>query len=338
VFPELQNDPALELGQHLIDLLASTRNIAFEEEDAAVKKALAQVYDAKGDTGKAARTLEKINLENAARVVSPDEKAEVYVQIAEYWFQEDDHVNAEKYLNKAAHIIHEVKDRELRNKYKVFHANIMDTKRRFLVAAYSYYDLSNQEGMDQAQVTALLTGALQCAILAPAGPQKARILTILHKDLRCHSLEHFELLDKMYVGKIIKKPDVQAFEDALQAHQKVVSADGFTVLGKALIEHNIEVISKIYSNISFQELGRFLEIPSQQAEGIIAQMVSENRIKASLDQRAQIIEFLSSTSGDQAMHKYNSQVYNVCNDVTYLIQEVLKKHPDLQKYDTHMIQ
>jgi hypothetical protein len=37
-------------------------------------------------------------------------------------------------------------------------------------------------------------------------------------------------------------------------------------LGKALIEHNIEVISKIYQNISFEELGRFLEIPTAQAE------------------------------------------------------------------------
>jgi COP9 signalosome complex subunit 4 len=56
----------------------------------------------------------------------------------------------------------------------------------------------------------------------------------------------------------------------LQPHQKVVSSEGFSVLGKALIEHNIEVISKIYSNISFEELGRFLEIPVSQAEGIIA--------------------------------------------------------------------
>ena len=55
------------------------------------------------------------------------------------------------------------------------------------------------------------------------------------------------------------------------------------MLDKALIEHNIEVISKIYKNISFDELGRFLEINPTQSESIIAQMVSENRIKATLD-------------------------------------------------------
>jgi COP9 signalosome complex subunit 4 len=131
----------------------------------------------------------------------------------------------------------------------------------------------------------------------------------LYKDIRSSKLEHFELLDKMYLGKIIKKPDVKAFEDSLQDHQRTVSQEGFSVLGKALIEHNIEVISKIYQNISFEELGRFLEIPAPQAEQIIATMVSENRIKAILDQKARIVEFLSQNTNDSKslnMHTYNS--------------------------------
>ena len=62
-----------------------------------------------------------------------------------------------------------------------------------------------------------------------------------------------------------------------------MSQEGYSVLDKALIEHNIEVISKIYKNISFEELGRFLEINPAEAEQIIAQMVIENRIQATLD-------------------------------------------------------
>jgi len=112
--------------------------------------------------------------------------------------------------------------------------------------------------------------SLTCALLAPAGQQKARILSTIHKDIRSSKLGHYELLDKFFLGKIIKRPDVREFEESLAAHQKVVSTEGFSVLGKALLEHNIEVISKIYSNISFDELGRFLEIPSAQAEQIIA--------------------------------------------------------------------
>jgi COP9 signalosome complex subunit 4 len=92
----------------------------------------------------------------------------------------------------------------------------------------------------------------------------------VHKDVRSQKLEHFDILDKMFMGRVIKKPDVKSFDDSLQVHQKTVSQEGYSVLGKALIEHNIEVISKIYKNISFDELGRFLEIDPTQAESIIA--------------------------------------------------------------------
>ena len=73
-------------------------------------------------------------------------------------------------------------------------------------------------------------------------------------------MEHYDILEKMFLGRVIKKPDVKAFEESLQVHQKVIGQDKYSVLDKALIEHNIEVISRIYKNISFEELGRFLEI------------------------------------------------------------------------------
>jgi COP9 signalosome complex subunit 4 len=105
---------------------------------------VAEIHAAKKDFDRAAKILEKINLENAHRNVEVDEKAQIYVTIAEYWFQDDgDAVNAEKFISKAAHIMHLVKNQELQLRYKVCHARIMDSKRRFLVAAQSYYDLSN---------------------------------------------------------------------------------------------------------------------------------------------------------------------------------------------------
>ena len=81
-------------------------------------------------------------MENANRQVSETEKADVYVSIAEYWFEDEDAVNAEKFINKAAHIIHLVKDQAINLRYKVCHSKIMDSKRKFIVASHAYYDLS----------------------------------------------------------------------------------------------------------------------------------------------------------------------------------------------------
>lgn len=72
--------------------------------------------------------------------------------------------------------------------------------------------------------------ALTCAVLAPAGAMKARIVTVLMKDERSKKLEHFNILQSMFIGKIIKQGDVAAFEETLQPHQKTVSSDGYSVL------------------------------------------------------------------------------------------------------------
>ena len=87
-------------------------------------------------------------MENTNRPVLEDEKVEVYIQIAEYWFADEDAVNAEKFINKAAHFVHLVKDPSLIIRYKVCHSRIMDSKRKFIIAAAAYYDLSQQDGVD----------------------------------------------------------------------------------------------------------------------------------------------------------------------------------------------
>lgn len=41
---------------------------------------------------------------------------------------------------------------------------------------------------------------------------------------------------------------------------------GSTILDRAVIEHNLLSASKLYNNISFDELGTLLEIPARKVE------------------------------------------------------------------------
>ena len=148
---------------------------------------------------------------------------------------------------------------------------------------------------DQVQ---LLKAAITCAILQPAGDSKYRSMSVLHKDERSKSIDpHFTVLDKLFMGHIIKWAQVRDFEnDHLEDHQKAVDANGQTVLQRALLEHNILVLSKIYLNISFEQIGKFLDISGDRAEAIISDMVTENRIKAQLDQLTRSVDFMVQVS------------------------------------------
>ena len=99
------------------------------------------------------------------------------------------------------------------------------------------------------------------------------MLAILTSDERAKSNQFYDLLNKMFVGVIVRPDDVVEFKNSLEEWQNVTMGDGYSVLDKALIEHNILMISKIYMNIRFEEIGKFLGITADQAEDIIASMV-----------------------------------------------------------------
>ena len=103
-------------------------------------------------------------------------------------------MNAEIFINKAAHIIHLVEDLTTVIKYKFCHSRVLDSKRKFELASYAYYGLSVQEGVSAEDLETLLNMAITCAMLSPAGPMKARIITVLMKDERSKRLEHFGIL------------------------------------------------------------------------------------------------------------------------------------------------
>jgi COP9 signalosome complex subunit 4 len=67
----------------------------------------------------------------------------------------------------------------------------------------------------------------------------------------------------VYLERILRKPEVDAFAEELKPHQKALLPDNSTVLDRAMIEHNLLSASKLYTNISFEELGALLGIGPQ---------------------------------------------------------------------------
>jgi hypothetical protein len=68
---------------------------------------------------------------------------------------------------------------------------------------------------------------------------------------------------------------------------------GSTILERAVIEHNLLSASKLYNNITFEELGALLEIPPMKAEKIASQMITEGRMNGYIDQIDSIVHFES---------------------------------------------
>jgi COP9 signalosome complex subunit 4 len=318
---KLKNVELKELALHTLEKLRG-RVVSFEEEDFVMRELLSEVFQAEGDWNEAAKCLACINLEAGTRCRTPLQKAEKYVKIAELYLEDEDPVAANTFCARAAMVMHEVEDLPLNLRFKVCHARIMDSQRKFLEAASKYCDLSQQTMSGQVMeedLLVLLKCAVTCAILAPAGPQRSRILALLCKDERIRSVEHNEILQKMFLERLIRGTEVQKFEQSLMPHQKATLADGQTVLEKAVLQHNVLAASRVYKNMRLPDLGQLLEVPPDRAEKIAAKMIAERRLDGYIDQQGGMIHFQGS---GENLEQWDRHIRNVCNQVNSVLTKI----------------
>ncbi len=158
---------------------------------------------------------------------------------------------------------------------------------------------------------------MTCAILAPAGPNRSRVLAALCRDERTAELPSFNILLKMFHDRILRPNEIKEFEGTLKPHQlakiSISSNDRLasavadddqandatistrkgpaTVLDRAVMEHNLLASSKIYNNITFRGLGALLDLTPGAAETMARRMIEQRRLKGSIDQVEKLISF-----------------------------------------------
>jgi len=310
-----------EIGHYTLEKI-QPRVVAFEEQVSIIRMQLARIYEAEENWREAAKILVAIPLDSGQRFLSAESKVEIYVKIARLYLEDEESVQAESYINRAAELIHQVEDQSLKLAYKACFARILDYKRNFLKAAMHYYELSQIVG-EQERPQALQL-AVTCAILAKAGPQRSRQLATLYKDERSSKLPIYPILEKMYLERVLRKSEVEKFAQVLKPHQMALLSDGSTVLDRAVMEHNLLSASKLYNNITFAELGSLLEISAERAEKVAARMMSEERMKGSIDQIDQLIHF---ENAGESIVVWDNHIEGICHHVNHILELIAVKYP-----------
>merc|ERR1712179_599210 len=300
------------------------RVISFEEQVAAIRQHLAGIYERETNWREAANVLVGIPLETAQKQYSNDYKLETYLKIARLYLEDEDPVQAEAYINRASLLQAESKNEDLQIIYKVCQGRVLDYKRKFIEAASRYNELSYKTAIHDSERITALKNATICTILAAAGQQRSRMLATLYKDERCQQLSCFNILEKMYLDRLIKRTELTEFETLLQAHQKALTADGSTILEHAVIEHNLLAASKLYNNITFEGLGALLEIAPNKAERIASRMITEERMNGHIDQIDSVVHFETR----QMLDTWDKQIQSLCFQVNTVIDKITTKEPE----------
>ncbi|KAH3864035.1 hypothetical protein DPMN_027047 [Dreissena polymorpha] len=300
------------------------RVISFEEQVSDIRQHLADIYEREGSWKEAANILVGIPMETGQRQYKPEYKLETYLKIARLYLEDSDPVQAEAYINRASLLQTDSQNLELQIHYKACYARVLDFRRKFIEAAVRYNELSYKSVVAEEERITALKNALICTVLASAGQQRSRMLATLFKDERCVKLPAYNILEKMYLDRIIRSSELEEFAALLQSHQKAVTADGSTILDRAVIEHNLLSASKLYNNIAFSELGALLEIPPAKAEKIASQMITEGRMNGYIDQIDSIVHF----ECREALPTWDKQIQGLCFQVNSIIEKITATEPE----------
>jgi len=294
------------------------RVFSFVEQVASIRQHLAQIYERNENWREAANVLVGIPLETGQKQYTVDYKLETYLKIARLYLEDGDPVQAEAFINRASLLQAETKSEELHVLYKVCYARVLDYRRKFIEAAQRYNELSYRTIVDEGERMNALKNALICTVLASAGQQRSRMLATLFKDERCQHLPAYAILEKMYLDRIIRRSELEEFEALLQLHQKASTLDGSSILDRAVFEHNLLSASKLYNNITFEELGALLEIQPSKAERIASQMITEERLSGYIDQIDGIVHFETR----EVLPLWDKQIRSLCYQVNKIIEKV----------------
>ncbi|KAL4744164.1 signalosome subunit 4 [Aspergillus similis] len=330
---KLTSETQIKVAQHTVNLLQS-RSASIEEQDAQIREILADAYEAEEEYIAAAKALQGIHIDSSQRLVSDSAKVKLWIRIVRLYLEEDDTTSAEAFLNKIKNLPSKIEDHELKLHFRLSQARIQDARRRFLDASQEYFAVSLAAGVDESDRLQALAAAIRCAVLAPAGPQRSRTLATLYKDDRATSIEEFGILEKMFLDRLLTPEEVAAFAQRLAPHQLAQTADGTTVLDKAVVEHNLVAASKLYENIKTDALGAILGLQAsgdltagEKAEAYAARMVEQGRLSGSIDQIDGIIYFESSTTATgRHIRQWDTGVQGLSEGVERVATNIAEGH------------
>lgn len=299
------------------------RVISFEEQSALIRQHLASIYEKEESWREAALMLVGIPIDSGQKQYSLDYKLETYLKIAQLYLEDENPVEAEAYINRASLLQNETKNEQLKIRYKVCYAQVLDYRRKFLEAAQRYNELSYRNEIHETERIKAVEKAIICVILAPAGQLRSRMLATLLKDERCQLLPFHSILEKMYLDRIIRSAEMEEFSKQLMPHHRAATADGSNILNRAVTEHNLLSASKVYNSIRLTELGALLEIPDVTAEKVCSQMICEGRLKGHIDQIDGTVFF----EHRESLPMWDEQIQSLCLEVNAVVDKISSKHP-----------
>lgn len=331
---ENDSDASLRLAQSLLQHVIR-KGPAAHEHNIRAREILADHYESRGQYRDLMTVLSGIPSEETSglRSASPDFRFAVAVRLMNAALLDGDIAVAEQHHKNALmvkkHVLSSADSEAFAIAFTSCQARLRDKQRKFLDAAVKYHEWSLK--CCQSEVRRALERAVVCAFLADAGPQRSKLLVALSTDERTAALGDLcNILSSMCASRLVRPADVSIIEPLLDPHQRALTSSGKTCLQVAVVQHNLHAASHFYVNIRLSALAELLGVSERDAEKTAAQMISEGRLYASIDQVEGYLYFDAQPAADTEC-TVDQHIAGTCNAVASLSNQILAAHPEMHR-------
>jgi len=279
----------------------STGKMFVELELARMTRLLAEMKEKDGDVAGAAEIMQEVSVETIGSMEAR-EKLDFILEQVRLCLARKDFIRADiiskkvtdKQLNKE-----DLQDLKLKH-FKLM-IEIYTNRDGYLEICKAYDSIYNTKLVqdDEKMWSNALTRAIIFLSLSPFDHDVSELLERFKADPHTEQLPEYQsLLTALTTHEIISWP--LSNEAALRAHGEFQAADSaekrWKDFHKRIVQHNIRVISKYYTNIRCERLAQLLQLDGEKTEEFLSEMVSAGQLTAKIDRCVGTVAFAKKRS------------------------------------------
>lgn len=310
----------------LIDVLRTVTDgkIFIELERARVTMVLSKIKEKNGELKEACTTLNDIQVETYGSM-ERREKAEFVLEQMRLLLDNNDLIRANMVAKKLSDKVLNDKDFEdIKIAYNLHMVRYHTEKANYMNLFTCYNSIYGTEIIqkDEEKAIETLTKLVGFLSLAPRDPEQQDHCLKIKADERMEKVPGCQqLVKKMLTKELIHWSDLEAAVKGelfgKGAFEGERAETRWEDLHKRVIEHNIFCVADNYKRVTMTRLASLLELPVEETENFLCDMVSGKQLYAKLDRPAGIAVFKKAESPEELLNGWS-------NDITSLLDLVEK--------------
>ena len=186
-------------------------------------------------------------------------------------------------------------------------AQAADSSEKYSISANYYFLILSRHlstvSKDKKKYNQVLYKFIFDAIMSNNVTQQERLMNFLYQNDKLGVADYKPIFEKFFNYQIIYLDDLKVLMDNLPTTHKNIN------ITKALFEHNIYSLSRVFNNISFTSLEKFLKMKMDDIIRLCIAMINEGSIKAKIDDNS---KFLLFEQEQGVSTDFDEQIKNFC--------------------------